>query len=132
LVLNAYSAALPELPKAEKITDSRAKIIIRRIEEDPARRKLSWWKQFFSRVKGFPWPMGDNPSNWRADFDWLIGERGMQKILEGSFGRTSTSAPHFGEGTKVGWELQKKYTDAGGRVDGKAILRELQASQARK
>jgi hypothetical protein len=72
--------------------------------------------------------MGDNPSNWRADFDWLLSEKGMQKILEGGFGRFST--PKFGEGTKAGWELLKKYTDEGGRVDGRAILREIQASQS--
>jgi predicted transcriptional regulator len=130
LVLNAYNTALPELPKAEKITAPRAKILRQRIREDPARRRLSWWKQFFSGVRGFPWPMGDNPSNWRANFDWLIGEKGMQKILEGGFGRTS--GPNLGKGTKADWELQKKHTDEGGRIDGKAILREIQASQARR
>jgi predicted transcriptional regulator len=129
LVLNAYNIALPELPKAEKVTTSRAETIRQRIRGDPARIKLSWWKQFFARVRGFPWPMGDNPSNWRADFDWLLSEKGMQKILEGGFARTV--APKFGEGTKSGWELQKKYTDERGRIDGRAILREIQASQAR-
>jgi hypothetical protein len=73
--------------------------------------------------------MGDNPSHWQASFDWLIGEKGMQKILGGSFARAS--APIFGGGTKAGWELQKKYTDERGRIDGRAILREIQASQAR-
>jgi hypothetical protein len=130
LVLNAYNTALPELPRAEKVTASRAKIIKQRIEEDAERRRLSWWKQFFSRVRSFPWPMGDNPNKWRANFDWLIGEKGMQKILEGGFGRASTL--NFGAGMRVGWELQKKYTDEGGRVNGKAILREIQASQVRR
>jgi hypothetical protein len=127
--LNAYNTALPELPQTEKVTASRAKIIKQRIEEDVERRKLSWWKHFFLRVRGFPWPMGDNPSKWRADFDWLIGEKGMQKILEGGFGRASS--PILGKGTKAGWELQKKYTDEGGRINGRAILREIQSSQAR-
>jgi hypothetical protein len=89
-IRNAYNSILPELPKAEKITASRAKILRERILEDTERRKLGWWKNFFHRVRNFPWPMGENTNNWRADFDWLIGEKGMRKILEGSFSAFST------------------------------------------
>lgn len=117
-ILKAYNAILPELPQAERITASRSGILRQRIEESPEREGLDWWRRFFTRVREYPWPMGDNPNNWRANFDWLIGEKGLQKILEGTFQRTS----NFGEGTEAGRTLQKKHTDAGGRINAKALL----------
>jgi DNA-binding Lrp family transcriptional regulator len=127
LIRDAYNTALPELPKAERVTASRAGILRRRIEEDAARRRPDWWKRFFGRVREFPWPMGNNPNNWRADFDWLIGEKGMLKILEGGFSRPCNP----GEATAAGLEIQKKHTQ-GGKIDAGAILREARAAQARR
>jgi predicted transcriptional regulator len=123
-IRSAYNAILPELPQAGKVTASRAKALRERIRDDPARRKLAWWKWFFSSVREFPWPMGGNPSNWRADFDWLASEKGMQKILEGSFNRASASS----ERSSAGLELQKKYTDKEGLVNAKAILRDYESA----
>jgi predicted transcriptional regulator len=135
-IRNAYNAILPELPQAGKITDSRAKILRERILEDTERGKLGWWKNFFLKVRDFPWPMGSNLNTWRADFDWLIGEKGMRKILEGSFSafsvfRTShQQAPAFGGATAADLELQRKYTNAEGLVNAKAILRDSEIQRA--
>jgi hypothetical protein len=129
-IRGAYNSILSELPKAEKITGTRAKALRERIREDPNRKEPDWWGKFFSRVRGFPWPMGNNPKGWRADFDWLIGERGTQKILEGSF--RPERAPVFGERTAEGLELQKKYTNPGGLVDAKAMLRDIEAAERRR
>jgi hypothetical protein len=123
-----YNSILPELPKVEKITASRAKALRQRIRESPERRESRWWKKFFSSVRNFPWPMGQNKDKWRADFDWLIGERGMQKILEGTFKK----APTTDEGVMDSLELQKKYTNSGGLVDAKAILRDIEAAEYRR
>jgi hypothetical protein len=131
-----YNTVLPELAKAEKVTAGRAKALGRRIMENPDRNQPAWWERFFSRVREYPWPMGDNPNNWRADFDWLIGESGMQKILEGTFRpfqrvQRTADRPVFGEGTAEGWALQEKYTHSGGLVDAKAMLRDIDAAECR-
>jgi hypothetical protein len=126
-IRGTYNAVLPELPKAEKVTSSRAKTLRQRIREDLDRQEPEWWRKFFSDVRGFPWPMGRNKDNWCADFDWLIGERGMQKILEGSFQK----APN-GNSSNDSLELQKKYTDSEGRIDAKAMLRDAERASARR
>jgi predicted transcriptional regulator len=123
-IRSLYNEILPELPGAEKITNSRAKELNRRIREDPERKELSWWRRYFLSVREFPWLMGFNPGNWRAGLDWLIGERGMQKILEGGFVRS----PVNGGRTEAGAALQKKYTDKDGIVDVKALLRDLETA----
>jgi hypothetical protein len=78
--------------------------------------------------------MGRNKDKWRADFDWLIGERGMQKILEGAFLPFQSVAALGEAGTE--WQelekLEKKYTDERGLVDAKAILREIDAATHRR
>jgi hypothetical protein len=109
-----YNTVLPELAQAEKITLSRARVLKHRLIEDPARRKLDWWRDFFKRVRECPWLMGNNTSHWRAGFDWLIGEKGMQKILEGSF----QEVPEL--------SLQEKYMTKEGLLDAKALLRDPQ------
>jgi predicted transcriptional regulator len=134
VIRETYNSTLPELPKAEKITVSRAKVLRQRIRESSERKEPAWWKKFFSNVRDFPWPMGQNKDNWRADFDWLIGERGMQKILEGGF-LPFRSGAALNE-TADEWleleKLEKKYTDERGLVDGKAILREIDAAAHRR
>jgi hypothetical protein len=125
-IRETYNSILPELPQAEKVTASRAKALRQRIRESPERKEPGWWEKFFSRVREFPWPMGQNRDKWRAGFDWLIGERGMQKILEGSFQK----APASGGGAIDSLEFQKKYTDSEGRIDAKAMLRDIERSPA--
>jgi predicted transcriptional regulator len=107
-----YNTVLPELAKAEKITFSRAKVLKHRLKEDPARRNPDWWKGFFKRVRDCPWLMGSSASHWRANFDWLVGEKGMQKILEGTFQRHSEPS------------LQKNYMTKEGILDVKALLQD--------
>jgi hypothetical protein len=125
-IIGEYNAILPELPRAEKLTPSRAETLKRRIGEDPARNGIDWWKRYFRQVREFPWPMGDNTNGWRADFDWLTEDRGMQKILEGGFQKSRNSeGRNFGGRTQAGVELQRKYTNENGEVDAWALLREL-------
>jgi predicted transcriptional regulator len=125
-IVEEYDTILPELPRVEKITPPRAETLKRRMDEDPARREVEWWRRYFRQVREFPWPMGDNPNGWYADFDWLTGDRGMQKILEGRFRKTQNSKSQYFEGrTQAGVELQRKYTNERGEVDAWALLREL-------
>ena len=119
-ILAAFNEVLPELPKAEVLTLSRSKTLKIRISEDQARREPVWWRQYFEKVRLFPWLMGNNPSNWKATFDWLIGEIGMRKVIEGSF----TQAPRSEYSPEELREWQKKYTDESGIVDAKALLRD--------
>jgi predicted transcriptional regulator len=125
-ILAAYNKILPELPAASRITRSREKTVNRRIREEPERSDPGWWEKYFARVREFPWLMGQNPSNWRACLDWLIGERGMLKVLEGGFGRSSPPKAGCTTGrTAEGVALQRKYTNEEGKVDVWGLMREL-------
>jgi hypothetical protein len=125
-ILGAFNEILPELPSAEKLTASRLKTLNSRISEISARKEPDWWRKYFERVRLFPWLMGQNPNNWKATFDWLIGENGMQKVIEGGF----MKAPRPEYSREDLRELQRKYTNERGIVDAKALLRDWRASTA--
>jgi predicted transcriptional regulator len=112
VIREIYNTVLPELAQAEKITFSRARVLKHRLMEDPARRNPDWWDGYFKRVRNCPWLMGKNTSCWRTNFDWLVGEKGMQKILEGVFQESS------------GLSLQEKYMTKEGILDAKALLQD--------
>ncbi|MCL2009139.1 MAG: helix-turn-helix domain-containing protein [Synergistaceae bacterium] len=132
-ILAAFNEILPELPQAEILTSSRAQTLNLRINEDPARQSLDWWRRFFERVRLFPWLMGNNPNNWKATFDWLIGEDGMRKVIEGGFTQaTYTRQGQFQEYSREELrEWQRKFTDERGVVDAKALLRDWREKTGR-
>ena len=119
-ILSAFNEILPELPQAEVLTASRSQTLNLRISEDQARQILDWWRQFFERVRLFPWLMGHNPNNWKATFDWLIGEDGMRKVIEGGFTQAQRQRQEYSPEELREW--QRKFTDEGGFVDAKALL----------
>jgi hypothetical protein len=127
-ILDAFNEILPELPRAEKLTASRIRALNLRIEQAPERRELSWWRRYFESAGNFPWLMGRNPNGWKATFDWLIGEDGMQKVIEGGF-TPPRRAEYSPEDLR---ELQRKYTDERGIVDARALLRDWRAGTVRR
>ena len=117
-IVEAYNRTLPELPSSGRLTEPRKRAIDARIREDPDRSDLDWWERYFLGVRDFPWLMGNNPHGWRASLDWLIGEEGMQKTVEGCFSRSTCT----NGGSESGWEAQRRYTNAEGQVDARALL----------
>ena len=126
-VIDLYNQLLPELPPAERLTESRAGRIRERIRAAPESGKLSWWRWFFLRVREFPHPMGHNPSKWRASLDWLLDETGMQKILEGTFTRDGPFSPAPPAGTtgrtREAEERQARFIDEEGFINAAELLR---------
>ena len=48
---------------------------------------------------------GQQRRGWRADFDWLMSENNLVKVLEGKYGGSAAPAPHrqnggYGNGRK--------------------------------
>jgi predicted transcriptional regulator len=130
-ILTAFNEILPELPRAEIFTSSRIQTLNLRINEDPARQSPDWWRRFFERVRLFPWLMGHNPNNWKATFDWLIGEGGMRKVIEGGFTQAQRHSQAYQEYSPEELrEWQRKFTNERGIVDAKALLREWREKTA--
>lgn len=98
-IVKAYSAILPGLLPVQRITDARKKALSARWREDKERQSLSWWNDYFERVRASDFLMGRCPPTqgrstaWQADFDWIIRPGNMQKILEGKYDNHARAAP---------------------------------------
>ena len=119
-ILDAYHRILPELEAVPEITPFFTREIEARIREDPARIDLAWWERYFRSIRDYPCAMGKSSSDWRANFKWLIGARGMGKVLDGKFKPASSTKG----GSESGWERQKQFTNEEGEVDARALLRQ--------
>lgn len=80
-----------DLGAVRSITGQRKKHIKARINEDQKRKSLDWWEHYFYAVQQMPFLIGRGPVRpdtgkpWIADFDWLINETNMVKVLEGKY-----------------------------------------------
>jgi hypothetical protein len=125
-VIGEYNRILPELPRAEAVSNSRRKSIRRCVKQDIARKDLDWWRRYFERVRECPWLLGKNQSGWRANFDWLLREEPMQKVIEGAY----IGHGERGGRTADGEAVQKNFTNDGGEVDARALLRNIGTGRA--
>lgn len=85
-VLNAYNeAASHRLPSAEALNDKRKRAIKRllsELKEPTAEAASNYFSAFMSSAK--PFYFGENPTGWRASFDYLLRSDTLIKTREGS------------------------------------------------
>lgn len=89
-IVELYHEKLPELPRVEKITKTRAGLIRQRWKEDLP--TLESWANYFADVRGSPFLMGRvAPTNGRppfvADLEFLVRPSSFAKIAEGKYHR---------------------------------------------
>jgi hypothetical protein len=89
-IVALYHERLPELPKVEKITQTRAGLIRQRWREDLP--TIEHWENFFAFVRESKFLMGKAaPSGTRppfvADLEWLVRPSNFAKIAEEKYHR---------------------------------------------
>ena len=118
-IVDAYNEILPELPTAARLSNARRKRLRALIREDPTRKDLEWWRRYFESVRLYQVPMGEAYKDFLGSFDWLLRDEPMQKILEGSYSKRLRPTGR----SEAADKLQQQYTNEGGEVDAKALLR---------
>jgi len=80
-VVKMYHRYCPSLPKIIKLTDKRKKTITARLKEYP----LQVMKQVFQEAETSQFLSGKNKAWSGCNFDWLMNENNMIKVLEGNY-----------------------------------------------
>src|SRR5690606_16479127 len=80
----------PKLKPIKLVNTPRQRAIRARISEDPKRRSLEWWRRYFGFIAQCEFLLGhgpprDNGKPWHADFDWLVNEAHLTKVIEGKY-----------------------------------------------
>jgi hypothetical protein len=91
-IADLYMLKLPALAKVAKLTNRRIRDIKARWFDRMHAGKyrdtetgLAYWERFFAKVAETPFLTGDNQRGWRADFDYLMSERGFLAVIENKF-----------------------------------------------
>ena len=79
----------PNLPKVQRITQTRIRHIKARNREYP---DLDW-REYFEKVAASDFLMGRSEEKWSAKFDWLINPANFIKVLEGNYENRESTNP---------------------------------------
>lgn len=98
LIIDMYNDICVSFPRVTKLSDARKKAIKARLHcydiED--------FKILFEKAEASSFLKGTNNRNWTANFDWLIKDSNMAKVLDGNYDEKQ------GTKTTVSNSIQKK------------------------
>lgn len=81
-VKELYNTICISFPRLVKISEARKKAIRARLNSGYS---IDDFKQLFMNAEASEFLKGKNNSNWCADFDWLIKDANMAKVLEDKY-----------------------------------------------
>lgn len=88
-VFDLYSAICVSYPPLNALSNTRKKAIAARFRSG---RTLDDFEEMFRRAEASSFMKGKNKHNWVADFDWMLKDANMTKILEGKYDPKPISA----------------------------------------
>ena len=80
-IINLYHTICVSFPKVRSLSDARKKAIKARSKT----YSLEDFKTVFENAENSSFLKGKNDRNWSANFDWLIADKNMAKVLEGNY-----------------------------------------------
>lgn len=89
-LMGIYNDTCPSLPKCRAVTDKRrreARKLLRTFTVDD-------FRDICRKAQGSSFMRGENDRGWRADFDFLVSERGAAATLEGKYDDRGAASPH--------------------------------------
>lgn len=105
-IIKAYNDTCVSLPSVNKLSESRKKAIKARINSGYSIEDLI---KCFEKAEKSSFLKGKNKSNWHADFDWLLKDANIAKVLDGKYDDYSSN-----DTEQAGKELQT--------VDGNGVI----------
>lgn len=108
-IVNMYNDTCVSFPKVQTLSENRKKAIKARFKQ----YAIDDFKRLFEMAEQSDFLKGSNNRNWSANFDWLIKDSNMAKVLEGNYtnraaGQTGV-APVQPEDPPIHYETQADY-----------------------
>lgn len=80
-IVDLYHSICKSFPSVRSLSDARKKAIRARLKN----YSLEDFKAVFQNAENSSFLKGSNDRNWSANFDWLIADKNMAKVLEGNY-----------------------------------------------
>ena len=100
-IVDLYHKLCTSYPRVRSLSEARKKAIKARLKT----YKPEDFKTVFENAENSSFLKGKNDRNWMANFDWLIADKNMAKVLEGNY------ADRYGHREKVPDWLGKRELD---------------------
>lgn len=81
LIADMYNATCVTLPKCTTLSESRKKALRARLNH----YGIDDFQRLFEKANESSFLTGANNNNWTANFDWLIKDANMAKVLDGNY-----------------------------------------------
>lgn len=85
-IVNAYKETCVSLPAIRSLSEARKKAVRARLNSGYTQEDFI---TLFKKAQESDFLKGKNDRNWNADFDWLIKDANMAKVLEGKYDNKS-------------------------------------------
>lgn len=80
-IVDLYHSICKSFPKIRSLSDARRKAINARLKA----YRLEDFRTVFENAENSSFLKGSNDRNWSANFDWLIADKNIAKVLEGNY-----------------------------------------------
>lgn len=85
-----YNAICTNLPRVVRLTDKRRRAVRLIHDKGYTPEQLD---EVFRRAQASSFCAGQNDRHWKADFDWLLNENNLVKVLEGKYDNPAEAKP---------------------------------------
>ena len=105
IIVGVYNSVCRSLPHVKYISEKRKKTIKARLNSGYS---LESFRTLFTKAEASAFLKGANKRNWVADFDWLIKDANMAKVLDGKYDGGPDAAPRSDRSDISGEQLDIK------------------------
>lgn len=89
-IVNLYHSICTSYPKLKTISNNRKKAISARWKQ--YKKDITVFATLFQRAEQSEFLKGANGRDWQADFNWLLNDANMAKVLEGKYDKKLVQA----------------------------------------
>lgn len=109
-IKDAYNSLCPSLPSVRTLSDARKKAIKARLNT----YTVEDLHEAFKKAEASDFLKGKNESNWQADFDWILKDANLAKILDGKYdNRQSRSQNRAAEKLDDFYDMAAQWAEEG-------------------
>jgi hypothetical protein len=83
-----YNETCISLPRVKSLSDARKKSIKARLNK----YSLADIQQAFTNAEESDFLKGSNGRNWQADFDWIMKDANIAKVLDGNYANRNSES----------------------------------------
>lgn len=118
-IVDLYHSICKSYPKVRSLSEARKKAIKARLKT----YSLEDFKTVFENAEASSFLKGNNDKNWSANFDWLIADKNIVKVLEGNY--ADKPGRYRRTETVPGWMQRMQPSGELGEAELEAIQRTL-------